>query len=530
MAFNTSTNWKTVEKTANYTIADWDWTVRCNSASDITITLPSVVDFYNSSTLEWQIFTIKNINDWIVTIACDWTETIDWKNTMTLNKYQQIIIQSNWSNWDLINYNWQWGNQRDYAFLSLSANQTTNLTTGNQIEFDTIDSNFTTVNNGQVTLKKGKTYHLTGGVIAHGTNASYWYGWYDVTNSAEIGMRAGSGNTSTAATDQTIAEGIITPTTDITVELRAFSSSGIDYLYYNYGTFGYIEEIASYEWNWLRKYTTGWINRSDWTNVHLWSNTTKNTDSNVTHNLWKDLKDLLVKVMISTDWTENNAFEVSWLSTYNASGQSFSTMAEQVDDDNLIIQTWDSGLAYLSSSGAFTAIQTEDWYYKIEVYDLTSAWWDSYWVQDDNNLVYSNWDTEIENLIIQEDAWGVDHTTSWTKTNMIVWESVVFWDCLFMKSDWKLWKSDADAMTTMPVMAMATETKSADTSCEVLLNWYVRDDTWNWTVWWKIYASEIIWWLTQTAPSDTDDVVQVLWIATHTDRMYFSPSLDTIIN
>ena len=28
----------------------------------------------------------------------------------------------------------------------------------------------------------------------------------------------------------------------------------------------------------LRSYDTGWINRSDWTNVHLGSNTTKNVD------------------------------------------------------------------------------------------------------------------------------------------------------------------------------------------------------------------------------------------------------------
>lgn len=131
---------------------------------------------------------------------------------------------------------------------------------------------------------------------------------------------------------------------------------------------------------------------------------------------------------------------------------------------------------------------------------------------------------------ILEDAVTADHTVSGSTASMTVGEAVVFGSVLYMKSDGKLWKTDADATATMPVMAMALETIAADNGCDVLLNGFVRDDTWTWTVGGKVYASLTAGELTQTAPSATDDEVQIVGIATHADRMFFNPQLVTVIH
>lgn len=121
----------------------------------------------------------------------------------------------------------------------------------------------------------------------------------------------------------------------------------------------------------LTPYDTGWINRTDWTNVHLGSDTTLNTDSYVTHNLNAPLSNLLVKVFISTDGTDANSFEVSRGSQYdynNSSVQSYGYDLLQVDDNNILIQTGGNGLNYLSAAGLVTALDTENWYYKVKVW------------------------------------------------------------------------------------------------------------------------------------------------------------------
>lgn len=118
----------------------------------------------------------------------------------------------------------------------------------------------------------------------------------------------------------------------------------------------------------ITKYDTGWINRSDWTNVHMGSDTTKNADSNVAHSLNGNLSELIVKVLISTDGTDNNSFEINLVQTSNSeiTGITF----EQVDINNIIVQTGSGGIRYMDSSGASSLLDTEDWYYKIVVYKI----------------------------------------------------------------------------------------------------------------------------------------------------------------
>jgi len=112
-------------------------------------------------------------------------------------------------------------------------------------------------------------------------------------------------------------------------------------------------------------YDTGWINRSDWTNVHLGSTSDpKNTDSLVAHKLGVPLSELLVQLLISTDGSDANSFEPRDADS-NAGGRGFVIYAH--DDDNVKVQTADTGIGYQNDNGTFTTLGSDNWYYKVRV-------------------------------------------------------------------------------------------------------------------------------------------------------------------
>jgi hypothetical protein len=130
--------------------------------------------------------------------------------------------------------------------------------------------------------------------------------------------------------------------------------------------------------------------------------------------------------------------------------------------------------------------------------------------------------------IVLDNAPASDHLTSGTVSSFTAGENVAFGDFCYFKSDGKMWKSDADATTTMPICAMATETILADAAGEFLMFGFARDDTWAWTVGGILYASTTAGALTQTVPSGTGDQVQTVGIATHADRIWFFPNFQLV--
>jgi len=108
-------------------------------------------------------------------------------------------------------------------------------------------------------------------------------------------------------------------------------------------------------------------------------------------------------------------------------------------------------------------------------------------------------------------------------TDIVAGETVAFPNLVYLKSDGKWWKADADAIASCDLLGLALESKNADEACKVLLRGFVRDDDWNWTVAGKIYASVTPGGLSQTAVSGEDDVVAIIGYATHADRLYFNP-------
>ena len=85
--------------------------------------------------------------------------------------------------------------------------------------------------------------------------------------------------------------------------------------------------------------------------------------------------------------------------------------------------------------------------------------------------------------------------------------------------------ADADASSTMPAVAMLTETVSSSGSSKRLLNrGWVRDDTWNWTRGGLLYVDiTTSGGMTQISPSGSGDQVQIVGYAYSADIIYFNP-------
>lgn len=122
--------------------------------------------------------------------------------------------------------------------------------------------------------------------------------------------------------------------------------------------------------SWQYRYDTGWINRSDWTNVHPGSDTTLNADSNVAHMLNQPLCNLLVKLFVSTDGTDANSFEIKQLSYNSSAGNQHGIQIYAVDNNNIKIQTAAQGILIVDDAGAAVIVDTENWYYKAKVWVL----------------------------------------------------------------------------------------------------------------------------------------------------------------
>jgi hypothetical protein len=122
-------------------------------------------------------------------------------------------------------------------------------------------------------------------------------------------------------------------------------------------------------------YETGWISCNAWGNRHLGSTALpKNTDSYVLHNLNADLSELIVKLMVSTDGTDNNSCEISFGGFYrDVAGQTWGCTAYQIDKNNILIQTAVQGLQRFNAAGGWQPFSSDDWYYNIKVFRLSGV-------------------------------------------------------------------------------------------------------------------------------------------------------------
>lgn len=122
---------------------------------------------------------------------------------------------------------------------------------------------------------------------------------------------------------------------------------------------------------------------------------------------------------------------------------------------------------------------------------------------------------------------GSNASASGITASMTVGEAVVFGDILYLGSTGKLYKAKADVIAKASALFMCTDaTIAADAAGTVLIIGFVRLDAWTWTPGGLLYLDASNYgYAVQTAPSSTDQVIQILGQATHADRMFFKPEL-----
>jgi hypothetical protein len=122
-----------------------------------------------------------------------------------------------------------------------------------------------------------------------------------------------------------------------------------------------------------------------------------------------------------------------------------------------------------------------------------------------------------------------DHTATGVKTTLVAAQAQAIGDACYIGSDGKAHLALADAIANANAIAMVADaTITGDVTGNYLLYGTVRDDSWSWTVGGFIYLSTTGTTgntLTQTAPSGTNNVIQILGVATSADEIIFSPQL-----
>lgn len=123
---------------------------------------------------------------------------------------------------------------------------------------------------------------------------------------------------------------------------------------------------------------------------------------------------------------------------------------------------------------------------------------------------------------------GSNLTASGVKVILTANENQAFGDVCRIGPDGDATLATAAAYATASALFMCLGTVTTGNPASYLALGIARNDTWAWTVGGFIYLSTTgttTNTLTQTAPSTAGQIVQVLGVATHADRVYFKPEL-----
>lgn len=127
-----------------------------------------------------------------------------------------------------------------------------------------------------------------------------------------------------------------------------------------------------------------------------------------------------------------------------------------------------------------------------------------------------------------------DHSGNGLTSVDTVGENVVAGEVLFIESDGKYWKADADAVGTMPVKVLAMEDILADADGLLLHEGYYRDESWAWVLGSGeanlLFAHTVAGDLVQFAnkPAGSGDLVQVCGYVVTATVIYFDPGYEMV--
>lgn len=124
---------------------------------------------------------------------------------------------------------------------------------------------------------------------------------------------------------------------------------------------------------------------------------------------------------------------------------------------------------------------------------------------------------------------GGDHTITGLSAEMLAGGAIGAMDAVCIHTvTQEIVVADASVVATARAIGFAPSAISDTATGTILLQGFVRDDTWNWTTGGAIYLSETGGSVTQTAPTTSGAFVQVVGVALSPDVMYFNPDMSII--
>jgi len=124
---------------------------------------------------------------------------------------------------------------------------------------------------------------------------------------------------------------------------------------------------------------------------------------------------------------------------------------------------------------------------------------------------------------------GADHTYTGLSAQMLAGGAISAFDlvCIHTTTQ-EVVEADASAYATARVLGIAPAAISDTATGTILLQGFIRDDTWAWTAGSTLYLSETAGAMTHTAPSTDGAFVLVVGVALSPDVVYINPSMDVI--
>ena len=124
---------------------------------------------------------------------------------------------------------------------------------------------------------------------------------------------------------------------------------------------------------------------------------------------------------------------------------------------------------------------------------------------------------------------GTDHTTTGITAQMLAGGAIAAFDLVCIHSTTQeVVEADASAAATSRVIGIAPAAISDTATGTVLLQGFVRDDTWTWTTGGVLFLSETAGAMTHTAPTTDGAFVQAVGVALSPDVVYINPSIDVM--
>ena len=216
------------------------------------------------------------------------------------------------------------------------------------------------------------------------------------------------------------------------------------------------------------------------------------------------------------------------IQTHMSATNPHSASASDTDLSNHMSDTSTHGVAQVANHGEIAtqiSTHTSDDNAHHEVFENL--------VEDATPQLYADSELDLNQGRISLNATGpgADSATG-IIMNRVAGETLAFPDLVCIKSDGRVWKTDATSSATMPCIGMALESKVVTETVKVLLLGYVYDPTWDWTLGDGeanlLYADDTTaggMTIDTSSFADTGDQVQVVGSILSADYIYFNPSL-----